>query len=334
MLGSDGGGPSDEKRLGRAAEIAAELCRVSPRYVYEARKLREADRSIFDEVRAGRMNLSRARVAVSKIQRAKAIAAPQKFSSAKKPTPADDWLIVGDCLQEMAKLPAGSFPLIFADPPYNLGWKYDADPNGDRLPDVRYQDWCQRWIGACARLLSPDGSMFLMIDARWQGRFDVMLRNAGQGGLFWRNTIVWHDTFPNHSDGNFQPAARFIHYFTRSAKNFAWNPDAVRVPSRRDELNDSRRAHDKGIVPHNVWDISRVQGNAADRVPFDDAPPQVPAAILERIILAASNPGDRVFDPFTGNGTTWRAARKLGRKFTGIERSEKYAAQARQWAMS
>lgn len=67
---------------------------------------------------------------------------------------------------------------------------------------------------------------------------------------------------------------------------------------------------------------------------FADAPPQVPALILERCILAASNPGDRVFDPFTGNGTTWRAARKLGRAFTGIERSPKYAAQAEQWAMA
>lgn len=330
--------PAEEKRLGRAAEIAAQLCQVSPRYVYEARKLRDVNRDLFNQVRLGLMNLSAARVAVSKIERAKNLPTINGNAIKRNQNGDGDELIVGDCLEKMAKMRDGIFDLVFADPPYNLGVKYDADPTHDLLPDARYQDWCERWMKQCARLLAPTGSIFVMIDARWQGRFDVILRNAG---LHWRNTIVWHDTFPNNTDKKFQPAARFIHYFTRSAKNFTFNADDVRVPGGRDRIKDGRRVHDKGVVLHDVWggadggggDVSRIQGNNPERVPFDDAPPQVPAAILERIILAASNAGDRVFDPFTGNGTTWRSARKHGRKFTGIERSAKYSGQARQWAM-
>lgn len=317
----------EQKRLGRAAEIAAELVGVSPRYVYDARKLRDENRGLFDQVRLGLINLSKARVAASKLTREKSL--NEKDISIKRNQPGGDEIIVGDCLEKMSKMPEGIFKLIFGDPPYNLGWKYHADPTHDQLPDSRYLEWTERWMRQCARLLTPEGSMFVLIDSRWQGRFDVTLRNVG---LHHRNTIVWHDPFPTHTDARFQPAARFLHYFTRSPKNFTFNADAVRIPSRRDEIEDARRVHDKGIVPHDVWDFPRIVGNAKERVPFEDAPPQVPAGILHRCILAASNEGDRVFDPFTGNGTTWKSARELGRKFTGIERSPKYAAQARQWA--
>ena len=322
----------EQKRLGRAAERAAQLCSVSPRYVYEAKKLRDFDAKLFGQVLSGQMNLSAARVAISKKQREKSLANCQPMRST--PQKGGDELIVGDCLSMMAKMPdggVGGVDLVFADPPYNLGWTYDADPTHDLLPAAKYLDWCERWIKHCARLLKATGSFFILTDSRWQARTFVMLENSG---LHWRNTIVWRDPFPTHTDQRFQPSARFIHYFAKSTKHFTFNADAVRVPSRRDEIGDARRVHDKGIVPHDVWDEPRIVGNSKERVPFEDAPPQVPAAILERIILACSNEGDRVFDPFTGNGTTWRAARKLGRKFTGIERSEKYAEQARQWAFS
>lgn len=328
----------EQKRLGRAAEIASDLCHVSARYIYQAKKLREECADLFEQVRAGKLNLSAARVESSKRSREKQLRNVKADITKRNKSEDGDLLIVGDCLVEMGKKPEALYDLIFADPPYNLGWKYDSDPTRDLLPNPRYLEWCERWMKHCARLLRPTGSMFVMIDARWQAKFFVTMENAG---LHWRNTIIWRDPFPTHTDLRFQPSARYVHYFTKSTKHFTWNADPVRVPSSRDLHGDKRRVHDKGIVPHDVWDVPediwdcpRIVGSADSRVPFKDAPPQVPAMILERIILAASNEGDRVFDPFTGNGTTWRAARQLGRKFTGIERSEKYAAQARQWANS
>jgi DNA modification methylase len=323
-------------------ERAARRFGVSVRYVFEAKKLREHWPHFFKAVAHGLMTIADAQREVreeSRREKARKLAADAaRNGDADRSNSAEtaDELIVGDCVKGMASMVREErlFDLIFADPPYNIGIHYDSDPSGkfgDRLPDAAYQDWSLKWIKQCAWLLRPNGSIYVMINSRWQAPLWTALSAAG---LHFRSTVIWHDNFPNHTDANFQPAARFIHYFTRSAKNFTWNADAIRVESERDRLGDKRRVHGHGIVPHDVWDdIFRLPGNAADRVPWPDSPPQVPAAILDRIIKASSNEGDRVLDPFTGNGTTWKQCRRLKRKFTGIERSAKYAAQARQWAM-
>ena len=312
----------------RSVELAAQICHVSPAYITLAKSLRDESRDIFDMVLSGKLNLSQARLLASKNSRANQLSSFQLDSIKSNPNWVEDELFAADCLQKMPKMRDKIFPLIFADPPYNNGWKYDADPNRDNLPEQQYLDWSERWMRQCARLLTGNGSLFLMIDGNYQGRFDVILRNLG---LHWRDTIIWHDNNPEYTDDKFQGAARFILYFTKSPSKIIWNPEPIREPSARDLLGDARRVHDRGRVPHNVWDIPRIPGNAAERAPFEDAPPQVPQKLLRRIILAASNPGDRIFDPFTGNGTTWRAAREAGRKFTGIERSKKYAEQAAKW---
>ncbi len=328
ILGSRG---KDGAAYVKSAELAAKICHVSRAYVELANKLREQSRDIFGMVLAGKLNLSQGRLLASKNSRADQLSNIQLDSVKHDPNWIQDELIVGDCLLKMPKMKDKSFPLIFADPPYNNGWKYDADPSKDKIPEERYLEISERWMRQCARLLTPNGSLFVMIDGNYQGRFDVKLRNIG---LNWRDTIVWHDNNPEYTESKFLGAARFILYFTKSPTKMIWNADAVREPSARDLLEDSRRVHDRGRVLHNVWDVPRIAGNAAERVPFEDAPPQTPQKILRRIVLAASNPGDRVFDPFAGNGTTWRAAREAGRRFTGIERSKLYAEQARAWVQA
>jgi DNA modification methylase len=324
-------GAQKEGEALKATERAALLCGVSKTYVEYARGIREADREMFEQVRLGRVNISQARLAVSKKIREKAMPAATPARARGNPNWKDDELHVGDCLARMKKMPDKCMKLVFADGPYNLGLSYDSDPTRDQLPDDQFLEWSDRWIRHGARLLSSDGSMFVLINDRYAGRYEVLLRNAG---LHWRNTIVWNDPFPNHTDGNFQPSAKFLFYFTKSPTKFIWNPDQVREPSERDKIGDERRVHDKGRVMHNVWNIPRIVGNSAERIPFAEHPPQLPEELIARCIRAASNEGDRVFDPFTGNGTTWRTARKLGRKFTGIERSPLYAEQARKWADS
>ena len=231
----------------------------------------------------------------------------------------------------MPELPSRRFDLIFADPPYNNGTHYHADPTRDRLSDRNYLTWCKYWMSECARLLSPSGSLFVLIDDRYSDFFGTVLRSLKDPPLHRHNTIIWWEQFSNHQIKNFSHAARFIHYYTRSEKSFVWNAQDILVPSASAEVYKDSRTKPGGKVPGNVWEIARQTGNKADTIPFDDHPPQIPDKLLRRVILAASNEGDAVFDPFAGNGTTGRAAISLGRKFLGIERSPKYAAQARLW---
>lgn len=325
----------DEPDAGlRSAKVAADLFQVSESAVNQARHLWKDFPDLFSDLLTGRVNLSQARLQASRRKSQKKLSDVSDKSTKRNQTAGDeDELFVGECRTVMKRwTEEGKFDLIFADPPYNIGVKYHEDPTKDLMSDGGYVQFSEEWIKQCARLLGGAGSMFVMINRDWQSRLDVIIRGAG---LHYRATIVWHCNFPKNIDTNFLPAARFIHYFTKHPKKFTWNPDLIRVPSVRDQIGDARRVSERGIVPHDVWDdIPMVPGNGGERVPWTDQPPQVPAKLLERILLAASNPGDRVFDPFVGNGTTWRAARKLGRAFTGIERSPLYARQAEQWAMA
>jgi DNA modification methylase len=277
------------------------------------------------------MNLSQARIRVHKNDSLKKIERASEGSGPVRRKASNDLVICGDCLREMDKLPDGKFQLIFADPPYNNGTKYDADPTGDRMKDRDYHSWCKHWMSECARLLSPNGSLFIVIDDEHDDFFGLILRTLKDPPLYRRKKIVWWEEFGQGQKGNFGNAARYLHYFTRGAKGFVWNPERILEPSKRETVyHDSRRAPE-GRVPANVWAIARQTGNKHDTIPFADHPPQIPDALLRRCILAASNEGDTVFDPFTGNGTTGRVALALGRKFLGFERSPKYAEQARQW---
>jgi DNA modification methylase len=236
-------------------------------------------------------------------------------------------LMPGDTVEVMRSLPAGCATVVCADPPYNNATRYDADPTGDDLTPDDYLAWTREWGAAAARLLNERGSFFLMIDDAYQDLVGVELRKLG---LFRRRTIVWWENFPVHTNGNFPAAARYLHYFTKASKGFTWHPERILVESGRNRLGDKRGAHG-GKTPDCVWAVTRKVGNATDRVPFEDAPPQIPVEVPERCVLVASEPGDLVVDPFNGNGQTAIAALLNGRRYVGIDRSKKYLAQSEQW---
>lgn len=203
---------------------------------------------------------------------------------------------------------------------------YNADPDGDALPDADFLAWCRAWLAECARVLTPDGSLFVMMTCRYAARLEIILRELG---LHQRNLIFWWENNPEHQKGNFSDAVRLIHYFTRSATDFVFVDD-VKVDSRRNVIGD-KRGIDGGKLPDNVWIDCRIPGNSREAVPFAKHPPQLPVAIPERCILVASEPGDTVLDPFNGNGTTGIAALRNGRKYIGIDRSALYLKQSKQW---
>src|SRR5436305_9606675 len=155
-----------------------------------------------------------------------------------------------------------------------------------------------------------------------------------------RNWIVWHYTFGVNCSKKFNRSHAHILYYVKDARRFTFNPDGVRVPSARQTTYADRRANPVGKLPDDTWVLrpqeegdhfrpdsdtwyeSRVCGTFKERTGH---PCQMPEAVLDRIIRVASNPGDVVLDPFAGSGTTLAVAKRLGRRFLGIELSEQYA---------
>jgi DNA modification methylase len=231
-----------------------------------------------------------------------------------------DTIIAGDCLAVLPTLPAGCADLVFADPPFNIGYQYDQ--YDDRRERTDYLAWADRWLAEAVRVLTPHGSLCVTMCAELSCYYQVRLYEMG---LTFRNTIIWHETFSTHQNHKFGRDHRPILYFTRHRKRFTFNPDAIRVRSRRQEMGD-KRANPLGRVPGDVWQFPRLPGNAKERTGH---PCQMPETVLDRIIRATTNPGDLVLDPFAGSGTTLAVAKKLGRNFVGVELSEQYADAAR-----
>ena len=232
-------------------------------------------------------------------------------------------ITTGDCIEHMAALPAGSASLVVADPPYNIGIDYGDGRRADRLSDADYIAWTRRWIEAAARVLTDDGTMFVICGQEFAGDHQVAMRDAG---LHWRNTVTWRETFGANCRRKFNRTARPMFYFTKHPRRFTFNVEALTTRSRRQEMGD-RRANPAGKVLDDVWTIARVCGTFRERV--RGVPTQLPLALVRRVVLGLTQPGDLVVDPFTGSGTTGVVCMEHGRHFQGIELREEYAAIAR-----
>jgi site-specific DNA-methyltransferase (adenine-specific) len=246
-----------------------------------------------------------------------------------------DQILTGDCLRHLAKLPAGSVDLAFADPPFNIGYEYDG--YDDRRTRDDYLAWTERWLAALRRVLAPTGSLYVAIGDEYAAELKVRLDGLG---LHLRNWIVWHYTFGVHCTRKFNRSHAHILYYACDPRRFTFNADAVRVPSARQTTYNDRRANPAGKVPDDTWVlrpqeeercfrpegdtwyVPRVCGTFKERTGH---PCQMPEAVLERIIRVSSNPGDLVLDPFAGSGTTLATAKRLGRRYLGIELSAVYA---------
>ncbi len=228
-------------------------------------------------------------------------------------------IVAGDCinLMESGQVPAAD--LIFADPPFNIGYKYDVYE--DRKAYEEYYAWTERWMAACKSVLTPSGSFWIAIGDEYAAEVRIIGRKLG---LNLRNWVIWHYTFGQNTRKKFARSHAHLFYFTADPKRFTFNADSVRIPSARQMNYADKRANPKGKVPDDVWSFSRVCGTFNERVKWH--PCQMPERLLERIIHTSSNPGDLVFDPFSGSGTTLVAAARLGRDYLGTDLSDDYVA--------
>lgn len=268
--------------------------------------------------------------------------APRLYDAAG--VPETNQIIQGDSIELLNRGPEGWVDLVFADPPFNIGYLYDGYE--DQKPLDAYLDWSRQWMKAVHRALKPNGSFFLAIGDDYAADLTVIARR--ELGFSMRNWIVWHYTFGQQPKHKFARSHTHILYFTKDEKKFTFNADDVRVKSARQTVYKDARANKKGKLPDDtwylrpqeaqqgdlfkpeddVWNESRVCGTFKEREGWHGC--QMPIAVLDRIIKAASNPGDVVLDPFNGSGTTCLSAALLGRQYVGLELNADYVSLARQ----
>ena len=245
----------------------------------------------------------------------------------------EDHVYAGDSVSFLQRLkllrPEGSFDLAFADPPYNLEKKYDNYE--DALSDQKYLEWCEAWLEGMAENLKPGGSLFVLNLPKWAMHHATFL----SGKLQFRHWIAWDalsdprgKIMPAHyallwftkPDG--KPVCNYSPDGTKARKGFALPPDSPKYCLRASCIKKRKAAgDDEKVELTDVWfDIHRIK-HKRDR---DAHPCQLPEKLMERIIKLASKPGDLIFDPFCGAGTTAIAAFKLGRKFVVTELDPNY----------
>jgi len=217
-------------------------------------------------------------------------------------------IVNADCLKALPEL--GEVDLIFADPPFNINYKYDKyiDYNDN------YIEWCEEWMQACYNCLKPGGTFWLAIGDDFVSELDITAKTVGFNR---RNWVIWHYAFGVYCKQKFGRCHTHLLYYVKGKKANTFTPPFIE--SVRQKIGDKRA--NGGKIPGDVWKFSRVCGTFKERV---NHPCQMPLSILERIIQTSSKSGDLVVDPFAGSGTTLVAAKKLGRKFLGIELSENY----------
>lgn len=221
-------------------------------------------------------------------------------------------VILGDAITCLSAFPDHSFDLIIADPPYNLGKDYGN--NHDIKGFKEYLDFSREWTSQCARLLKPMGTLYVFMGFRFISYlYDILDRELG---LFFNSWIVWHYTQGIGKTKGFSPRHDDILMFTKS-NEFVFNLDDVRVPQKYYRERNNMR----GANPGDVWTFSHVHYCNNNR---QNHPTQKPEGLIERMVLASSNMGDSVLDPFSGSGTTLRVCQQLNRSCIGIEMNPEY----------
>lgn len=253
------------------------------------------------------------------------------------------WNIVHneDCISGMKTVADGSIHLAFADPPFNIGYRYDV--YYDERDSQEYLDWCRQWLAEVVRVLRPDGTFWLAIGDEYAAELKLIMQR--ELNLVCRNWVIWYYTFGVHCKFKFARSHAHLFYMVKDPKQFTFNADEVRVPSARQLVYADNRADPKGRVPddtwflrphdipdgfqpdHDTWYFPRVAGTFKERSGWHGC--QMPEQLLGRIIRACSNEREVVLDPFGGSGTTLAVAKKLNRQFIGFELSEDYTEKIR-----
>ena len=243
----------------------------------------------------------------------------------------------GDCIKGLKKVPDATVDLAFADPPFNIGFKYDE--YDDRLDDDQYLAWSRDWMTQVHRVLKSNGTFWLAIGDEYAAELKI---EAQKIGFHCRSWVIWYYTFGVNCRKKFTRSHAHLFHFVKDKNDFVFNHDDmdIRVPSARQLVYNDARANPNGRMPDDTWILRpqdlvngfdpdedmwyfpRVAGTFKEREGFHGC--QMPEQLMGRIIRSCSNPGDVVIDPFSGSSTTVAVAKKLERKFFSFELSKDY----------
>ncbi len=246
--------------------------------------------------------------------------------------PQRDRIIVGDCVEELALLPERSVDLVFADPPYNLQLGGDLLRPDNSKVDAVTETWDQfesfetydafttAWLTACRRVLKDDGGLWVIGSYHNIFRVGRILQDLG----FWiLNDVIWRkaNPMPNFKGTRFTNAHETLIWAAKSrgARRYSFNYDAMKM------ANDDLQMRSDWVFP-----VCSGDERLRDEAGVKAHPTQKPEALLHRVILASTAPDDLIVDPFFGVGTTGAVAKRLGRRFIGIDREARYADLARE----
>ena len=243
----------------------------------------------------------------------------------------------GDCVELLNHTERGSVDLVFADPPFNIGYEYDV--YDDDMQTDEYLVWCRQWIDGVYKALKDDGTFWLAIGDEYAAELKI---EAQKAGFHCRSWVIWYYTFGVNCVNGFSRSHTHIFHFIKNKKKFTFNRinPQIRVKSARQLVYADNRANPNGRLPdntwitrpqdaplsfspsHDTWYVPRVAGTFKEREGFHGC--QMPEQLLARIIRSTSKPQEVVLDPFGGSGTTLCVAKKLARQYMGFELSEDY----------
>lgn len=221
--------------------------------------------------------------------------------------------ICGDAIEEMKKLENESIDLIVTDPPYNLSKDYGN--NKDNLSFEEYIEFSRAWIKEAVRVLKPNGTIYIFMGMKYISYIYSILEQ--EYGLVFNSWITWYYTQGVGKKKGFSARHDDILMFTKHESKFTFNLDEIRIPQKFYRTVNNMR----GANPGNVWKFSHMHYCNKNRKTH---PTQKPEALYERMILASSNKGDLVLDPFLGSGTLLRVCQNINRNAIGIEKNPEY----------
>lgn len=233
-------------------------------------------------------------------------------------------IICADVFEGLSNIPSNYVDLIFIDPPYNIGKRFDSTVD-KWASSEEYLNWCYRWIDECISKLKNTGSLYVMTSTQFMPYFDLYIRSK----LTILSRIVWHyDSSGVQAKKHYGSMYEPILFCVKDKKHYCFNAEDILVDAKtgsKRKLIDYRKPiptqYNTKKVPGNVWNFPRVRYRMDE---YENHPTQKPIALLERIIKASSNVGDLVLDPFSGTFTTSYVANALERKSIGIDISEEY----------
>lgn len=234
-------------------------------------------------------------------------------------------VLLGDSIEILKDIKSNSVDLIFADPPYNIGKNFGNNYDTWKTVDS-YIAWCKIWIDECMRILKNTGTMYFMTATQHMAFLDIYVSQRYNV----LSRIVWtYDSSGVQSKRIFGSLYEPILMINKSDEyQYTFNNEEILVEAKTgstrkliDYRKDPPQPYNDKKIPGNVWNFSRVRFKMTE---YENHPTQKPEALLERIILASSNPGDIVLDPFSGSFTTSAVAVRLGRKAIGIDLNEDY----------